>query len=350
MAEARQQALEWVDEAVANGSRLKPACEIVGISLRTLQRWRSQGTEDQRRGRRARPTNQLSEAERAQVLAVANSPEYCDLSPNQIVPKLADAGEYIASESTFYRVLRQQKLLTHRQPSQPKISRELSSHVASGPNQVWSWDITWLQTLVRGLYFYLYMILDLYSRKIIAWQVYDRESGELASELIQEGCYQEGIEQDQVILHSDNGSPMKASITLATLQVLGVAASFSRPSVSNDNAFSEALFRTLKYQPWYPQKPFADLAEARAWVEQFVQWYNHVHQHSGIRYVTPVDRHEGRDVEILANRHRVYHQARQRHPERWTGKLRNWQPIESVLLNPGKEDRVGSMDERKVVV
>ena len=190
--------------------------------------------------------------------------------------------------------------------------------------------------------------MDIYSRKITAWQVHDQENADYASALLAEGCYVEGVARDQLVLHSDNGSPMKGATMLSTLQALGVMPSFSRPSVSDDNAYSEALFRTLKYRPIYPEKPFSSLTEAREWVEQFVDWYNHEHRHSGIRYVTPIERHEGRDTEILSRRHNVYLNAKQRHPERWARNTRNWTPIEKVSLNPTKIVQTDSGNKTKL--
>ena len=185
---------------------------------------------------------------------------------------------------------------------------------------------------MRGTFFYLYLIVDIYSRKIVAWQVHERECAEFAGELATEACYLEGVAPQEVILHSDNGSPMKGATMLVTLQHLGVIPSFSRPSVSDDNPFSEALFRTLKYRPQYPERAFENITVARTWVEGFVRWYNHEHRHSAIRFVTPQQRHDGHDRDILARRHAVYEQARQRHPQRWSGRTRSWVPAEAVYL------------------
>jgi len=175
--------------------------------------------------------------------------------------------------------------------------------------------------------------MDVYSRKVVAWQVHGCESSELAADLMIEACFREHITQDQIVLHSDNGSPMKGATMLAKLQDLGVMPSFSRPSVSDDNPYSEALFRTLKYRPEYPESAFIGLSDARDWTERFVEWYNNRHLHSGIRFVTPADRHSGKDKEILAKRHQVYLEAKNKHPERWSGKTRNWSSIEQVALN-----------------
>jgi len=314
---------------------LSAACRILGVSVRTIQRWRFQGGgEDERQGPRTEPGNKLSEAERQEVLDVATSPEFRDESPKQIVPTLADQCIYLASEATFYRILREAKLMAHREPSRPPSPkpREL---VATGPNQVYTWDITYLRSPVRGEFYYLSMFVDLFSRKIVGWRVDEDESMDHAAELIRRICWTEGIEPGTVNLHSDNGGPMKGSTMLATLEKLGVVPSFSRPRVSDDNPYSEALFRTLKYRPGYPQGPVEDMEAAGHWVAAFVDWYNNSHLHSSIQFVTPADRHAGRDVEILARRQAVYEAARAKRPDRWSGSTRDWTPAAEVVLSPG---------------
>ena len=181
------------------------------------------------------------------------------------------------------------------------------------------------------------LVVDIYSRKIVGWQVHSEELSVLAADLITDICSREGIGKQQVTLHSDNGSPMKGATMLATLQELGVIPSLSRPSVSNDNPYSESLFRTLKYRPEYPEQRFEDLSTARLWVNGFVDWYNNEHLHSSIKFVTPVQRHTGEDVAILKNRKKVYQEAKKKHPERWSGDTRNWDNIEEVNLNPEKD-------------
>lgn len=263
-----------------------------------------------------------------------NSVEYCELSPNQIVPRLADAGRYLASEATIYRILRSEEQLAHRGRAKAPTKLAVAEHVATAPNQVWSWDITYLMTAIKGRFYYLYLAEDVWSRKIVGWAVHEEESMESSARMIRDACARTKVDMTGLVLHSDNGGPMKGSTMLATLQRLGVVPSFSRPSVSNDNPFSEALFRTLKYRPEFPSKPFASLEEARAWVEGFVSWYNQEHRHSGIRFVTPAERHDGLDVAILAKRVLVYEKARQERPDRWARETRNWTPAGSVYLNP----------------
>ena len=335
MGDERRQIIASVKEALGSGSRLGPACEMMGINARTYQRWsRPDNTHDGRPGARREPPNKLGEEERRKLLEAANSPEYEDLPPSKIVPLLADKGQYLASESTFYKVLREKGQLSHRHKSKPRTGGKPRSLLATGPNCVYSWDITYLPTTVTGMFFYLYMVMDIYSRKIVGWQVHRRESSELAADLMTDICLREGVVRDQVTLHSDNGGAMKGATLLATLQKLGVVRSASRPGVSSDNAYSESLFRTLKYVPYYPQEPFEDIVEARRWVEGFVGWYNDVHLHSGIRFVTPSQRHAGLDKEILSRRNEVYREAKRKNPLRWSRQTRNWSPIEEVWLNP----------------
>jgi transposase InsO family protein len=328
--------LGLIDEAIEAGARQSAVCSLLGLSERTLQRWREQGVgTDRRAGPRSEPKNKLSAAERARILKQVNQPEFRDLSPKQIVPILAECGQYVGSEATIYRTLREENQMRRRErsrpPHKPHAPREL---VATSPNQVWSWDITWLSSPIRGQFFRAYMVLDVWSRKIVAAEVFEEESGEHASFLISRACQESGITGNQLTLHSDNGSAMKASTMLATLQGLGVATSFSRPGVSNDNPFSESLFRTMKYRPNYPNRSFASLDEARTWLRAFVHWYNTQHRHSAIGYVTPDERHSGRDVTILARRKTTYAAARRRRPRRWSRDCRAWDRPQVVTLNP----------------
>lgn len=337
----RQQFVEWIREAESTGARRHKACEIVGLSIRTLQRWVADGAGDVQADRRPtasrpEPANKFSEEEYQAILSTCHEEAYASLPPSQIVPKLADQGKYLGSESSFYRILKTEGELHHRgrhQPPRPK--RPPTTHTATGPNQVWTWDVTWLPGTVAGRFFYLYMVEDLYSRYGVAWEVHEAESGELASHLFQQAVWREKLTgEDKPVLHSDNGSMMKSQTLRVKLEQLGISQSFSRPRVSDDNAYVESFFRTLKYGPTWPAKGFATLEEARDWVQQFMHWYNHDHQHSKIRFVTPAQRHCGEDQAILANRKRVYEQAKAANPNRWTGNTRNWTPITEVTLNP----------------
>jgi len=340
----RTEMIELIEQARASGARQSQACEVIGISAKTFQRWvKPDNQHDGRLDAKHEPKNKLTELERQRIIKVANEPDYADLPPNKIVPKLADEGQYIASESTFYRVLKAEKQLQHRQKSKPaRQVKKPRALTACGANQIYSWDITYLPTQVLGLFFYLYLVMDIYSRKIVGWQIYENESSALAADLMTDICQRESIKRNQVILHSDNGSPMKGATMLATLQELGVIPSFSRPSVSNDNPYSESLFRTLKYRPEYPEKAFEDLSAARAWVQGFADWYNYEHMHSAIKFVTPAQRHNGEDKKILAQRKQVYQQAKLKCPERWSGEIRNWDEITEVYLNPENEKNVAA--------
>ncbi len=338
MKEQKLQILQRIEHAVNAGARQSKACLILGISSRTLQRWRHcDDLTDSRCKPNKKPPNALSEFETKLIIKMANKPEYANLSPAKIVPALADTGIYIASESSFYRTLKAVGQLTHRLKSKPKrnISKP-KALIASQPNQIYSWDITYLPSSVKGMFYYLYLVMDIYSRKIVGWQVYEQESSSHAADLMVDICNNEGIAHNQVTLHSDNGGPMKGATMLATLQKLGIIPSFSRPSVSNDNPYSESLFRTLKYRPEYPNSVFADLHAARSWVYGFVNWYNTEHMHSSIKYVTPQQRHSGIDIEVLAKRKIVYIDAKKRNPQRWSGAIRNWDHEIDVLLNPDK--------------
>lgn len=341
-ASVKQMALSLLDEAVQAGARQHMACEVLGIDCRTLRRWRrSEDLVDQRKGAAKHCPHALSEAEKAAIVQVCNQPEHQSLPPSQIVPRLADQGIYLASEATMYRVLRAARQVNRRGRAAPprRVARP-DAHAASAPNRVWSWDITYLPTAIKGQFHRLYMAVDIYSRKIVGWEVHYEELADHAADLITRACRREQVARHTLVLHADNGGPMKGATMLATLQRLGVVPSFSRPSVSDDNPYSEALFRTLKYAPAYPAEPFADITAARTWVAHFVAWYNEQHRHSAIRFVTPAERHAGQDMSILAARTDVYEAAKARHPHRWRSReVRNWEPIDTVWLNPRKPDR-----------
>lgn len=328
------EALALIKEARAAGARLGPVCEVLEITERTLQRWvKKTDLKDGRHGPLTAPRNKLTETERERVLCLLNSEEYRDLSPKQIVPKLADQSCYIASESTMYRILREEKMLAHRRAERPNTHTRPPELSATKPNQVWSWDITYLASTVRGLFYYFYLFLDVFSRKIVGYEVHEEQKSEVSSETISRICASEGISPKQITLHSDNGGPMKGAVMMATLEALGVVPSFSRPSVSNDNSFSEAIFKTFKYRPGFDKKHFDSLSEAREWVESFVNWYNTVHQHSGISFVTPQERHEGKDLAIIEQRKAVYELAKEKNPARWAKNTRNWKYVKEVSLN-----------------
>lgn len=330
----KRKAIELTNEACDSGSRLIPACKILEIDVRTLQRWKKEeDLKDKRMGPLTAPRNKLSEEECAHILKVVNSPEYRNQPPSQIVPNLADKGHYLASESTLYRVLHKHKMMQHRNAAKPRVHKKPAELKATKPNQLWSWDITYMTSTIRGKYFYLYLFLDIFSRKIVGFNVFDEQSAEHASHVVSTAYRAEGLSPGDVTLHADNGGPMKGSMMLATLQNLGVVPSFSRPSVSNDNPYSESMFRTLKYCPKYPDAPFRSTEEALEWVISFASWYNNTHLHSGINFVTPNSRHNEQDKELLEKRTQLYELAKQKWPHRWVGNTRDWNRIEKVSLN-----------------
>ncbi len=332
-------AIDSITEAQNNGARQHKACEVIGITSRTLQNWSFVGSNDRRKTVGKKPVNKLSEKEIDAILSICNNKEFSSLSPKQIVPILADRGIFMASESSFYRILRNANQLHHRgRTAKPKSSLRPYPYIATGPNQVWTWDITYLASNVKGRFYYLYLFMDIYSRKIVGWEIYKNESSEQAADVLSKSRLAEALPLNHnLVLHSDNGSPMKGATMLATMQKLGIMPSFSRPSVSNDNPFSESLFKTLKYVPRFPSKPFGSLEKARQWVDKFSRWYNQFHRHSGLKFVTPIQRHNGKDLEILKRREKVYEKAKKKNPERWSGKTRNWNHEPIVKLNPVNE-------------
>lgn len=324
-----------------DGARQSRCAETIGLSLRTLKRWRvdqaNNRTDRRPTAKRKKPANALSKEERAQIREECNRPEHASLPPAQIVVKLADQGHYIASESSIYRVLRDDKQQNHRGRARaPKPPAPKATHTASAPNQVWCWDITWLPSTVVGVFFKMYLIMDLFSRKIVAAEVWHEENAEHSSALLQRAALAENLatKNSPLVLHGDNGTPLKAGTVVALMHSLGITPSRSRPRVSNDNPFAEALFRTTKYHPSLPNG-FEDIDAARKWVDRFVHWYNHEHHHSTIRFVTPAQKHNGEDVNILAQRKALYEEKKAQRPERWIQKkTRNWTTVSSTTLNP----------------
>jgi len=347
----RVKAIELIDEAVNNGAARARACEELGISDRTYRRWTAGGgvQEDSRPdAKRVAPANKLSVDEREAILDTCNQSEFAHLPPGQIVPILADRGEYIGSESSFYRVLHDAQQQTHRGRSKaPQAQHKPTSHCATAPNQVWSWDVSYLPSPIRGEYYYLYLILDIFSRKITGWEVHECESGDNAAALVHKAVLKELCAKQPLVLHSDNGAIQKGSTLRAKLEFLGVTSSFSRPRVSNDNPYSESLFRTCKYCPQYPADGFESLVTAREWMSSFVEWYNDEHRHSGIKHVTPSQRHEMKDDELLRKRDALYQAAKQKNPLRWSGSTRNWDRVNEVWLNPENKSNTCKQKEMK---
>lgn len=342
-ADERRAVLDSLTEAQKAGARLSRCAKVIGLSERTLERWRLEedGGDDKRCGPHTVPGNKLSEHEERQLLRVLTSPEHRDLSPKQVIPALAEQGKYIASEATAYRVLHKHKLQKHRENTKARTSTRPAEQTASVPNQVYCWDITYLKAHPVGAFYYLYLVTDIFSRRIVAARVYLAENDENATELFTEVQRRERLLPGQTVLHSDNGSAMKGATLKATLERLGVLASYSRPRVSDDNPYVESLFGTMKTRVGYPKKAFVSLEDAQAWVDSFVRWYNEEHRHSALNWVTPNDRHSGNDAALLRRREETYRRAQKRHPERWSRGIRDCSPAPAVTLNPARKKEKG---------
>jgi len=335
--ETKQQSIELIKEAVKAGARKVRACNEMGINLRTYQRWVRECRTDKRKGSLKRVPRKLSDEERQIVIDIACSQEFKELTPYEIVALLAERGQYIASERTFYRILKAENLLHHRRNQKPGIKHSKPEELkATGPDQVWCWDITYLSTSVRGIYNYCYMIKDIWTKDIVGWEIHDREDVHIAADMFKR--LERKFDLKGIRLHSDNGNPMKGFTMIMTLFNLGVLPSYSRPRVSNDNPYIESLFKTMKYTAGYPGQ-FKDLFEARTWMANFVNWYNTEHRHSAIGYVTPAQRRNGDYKKIIDTRNRTMEQARLLHPERWGAKTRIWNANEEIYLNPDSETK-----------
>ncbi|ATB26943.1 IS3 family transposase [Melittangium boletus] len=324
--DVRRQVCRLVAQAMADGARLSSACRLLGISGRSVQRWRKhERAQDGRLQARRRPANRLSDQERGLVLDLLHAPGFQGLSPRQIVPRLADQGVYLASESTMYRLLRSHKRAECAKDLRTRARRGLERRVWA-PNQVWSWDITYLNGPLRGSFLYLYMMMDVFSRRIMGWKIHREERAEHAARFVRAVCEENGINPAGLVLHSDNGRPMKGTTMLGTLRQLGIMPSFSRPQVSNDNPHAEALFSLMKRHKDYPASAFSSLESACAWMARFTSWYNDEHRHGSLCFVSPNDRYFGRDDSVLARRRRVYEEARRQAPVRWSSGPRRWSP------------------------
>lgn len=329
---SRQELIEWIAEAVAAGARESMACELSGVTLRTIQRWRSGKLMDARKGAVKVTARKLTDAERDAVYETATLEKYADKTPEQIVAITSQEGSYLASPSTFYRILRNRKAVHRRQESKTPIRRyQPPQRVATGPNQVWTWDITWLSTEVKGRYLYAYVILDLWDRSIVGWAIHESEDGDYSRALFERVCRDLGVAP--AYLHSDNGGPMKAFTLVEFLYSMNIMPSTNRPRVSNDNPFSESLFKTLKYRASYPRF-FANQFTAMQWFAGFVDWYNTKHQHSGLAFVTPQQRRLGLDKDLLAKRNQTLSLAREQFPLRWGKRpARVYEIADEVVLN-----------------
>lgn len=265
---------------------------------------------------RLAPSNALSAAEKAAVRAVLNSERFCDQPPREVYATLLDEGQYLCHWRTMYRILAEHEEVGDRRGQRRHRHYAKPALVARGPNEVWSWDISYLASLGRRYFYYLYVIVDIYSRYVPGWMVAEAESALWAREFIAATCAKQEIAPDQLTLHADRGSAMKARTVAELLESLGVAKSHSRPHTPNDNPYSEAQFKTLKYASTFPQE-FATLEAARRWARSFFHWYNHEHHHVSLGLMTPAVVHYGQDVQVRAQRQQVLEQAYAMHPERF---------------------------------
>jgi len=281
----------------------------------------------------------LSEAERQAVLDLLHGDRFVDQAPAQVAAALLDQGRYLCSSRTMYRILDANQEVRERRNQRRHPAYTKPELLATGPNQVWSWDITKLKGSRKWTYFYLYVMLDIFSRQVVGWMVADCESAALAKKLIGESCDKQQIDHDQLVLHADRGSSMKSKAVALLLADLGVTKSHSRPYVSDDNPFSEAHFKTLKYRPGCPER-FGSIQDAKAFCRTFFDWYNNVHYHSGLNWLTPSTVHHGRADLVLKHRQQALDRARQRHPERFVNAPRTIAgPPEKVWINPPVESR-----------
>jgi len=309
------------------------ACACVALGVSRASYYRSRAPKKPRRPR-PRPARALSDDERTEVLQLLDSDEHADKAPAQVYAALLDKGEYVCSPRTMYRVLADDNQVCERRAQRRHPQRQKPQLVATAPNQVWSWDITKLAGPVKGIYYSLYVVLDIFSRFVVGWLLAEREAAELAQQLI-EDCYRrEGVAPGQLAVHADHGSPMIAKSTAQLYIDLGIAKSHSRPRVSDDNPFSEAHFKTVKYRPEMPDR-FGSPQHARQVLSELLRWYCHEHYHSDLAMLTPADVHYGRAADIIAERQRVLDAAHQRHPERFVnGRPTHKTPNPAVWINP----------------
>jgi putative transposase len=288
-------------------------CAALGIARASFYRTRRTRPPA---SRRTSPPRALSTEERQQVLALLHEPRFVDLSPAEVYATLLDEGSYLCSERTMYRILVENHEVRERRDQLRHPSYAPPELLATAPNQVWSWDITKLRGPTKWSYFHLYAILDVYSRYVVGWMIADRESATLAQRLIAETCERQAIRPDQLTLHADRGSSMKSKAVALLLADLGVTKTHSRPHVSDDNPYSEAQFKTLKYRPDFPER-FGCIEDARAHCRAFFDWYNAQHHHAGVGLFTPHDVHHGLAQLRRDARARVLAAAHAAHPERF---------------------------------
>lgn len=344
--ELRKEALSLIIEAVDAEARLHKACEALEISVSTFRRWKEGAIEDKRKGAIKKIPRKLTAKEEAKIIEVSCNKEYRDKNVYELHANLLDKGIYIASISSFYRVLRKNKMINHRQNTKPGVhAGNPPERKATGSNQVWCWDITWLPTNVRGIFYYAYVIIDIWDRSIVKWAIHDREDTTLAKELFKQALGEN--DYPNVFIHSDNGSPMKGVALLALFYKLGIVNSYSRPRVSNDNPFIESWFKTVKYSIKYPGN-FTAINLAREWFAMFVDEYNTKHSHSGLHFITPKQLRTGKYTKIVKQRNKVMTDAKKANPHRWSCPVKQLPEKHVVYLNPTADTRIKLKKESKL--
>ena len=311
-------------------------CEALEVPRASFYRQQAQKDSTAPVVPRTRPEHALSEVEQQTVLATLNDSRFMDLAPPQVYAQLLEEGRYLCSIRTMYRLLAANNEVRERRAVASRVVYTKPELLATQPNEVWSWDITKLKGPVKWTYYYLYVILDIFSRYVVGWMVAEKESSTLAKRLITESCYKQNIGEDQLTLHADRGSSMKSKVVAQLLADMGVTKTHSRPHVSNDNPFSESQFKTMKYRPEFP-KCFGCIEDARTFCVNFIQWYNQEHRHSGVALYTPAAVHYGRVIEIQQQRQAALDAAYELHPKRFVRKPPEAAlPPQAVWINPPK--------------
>lgn len=312
-------------------------CEALEIPRASFYRQQAQKGSDAAVAPRTRPEHALSDSEQQSVLATLHEPRFVDLAPPQVYAQLLEEGRYLCSIRTMYRLLAANNEVRERRAVASRVVYSKPELLATRPNEVWSWDITKLKGPAKWTYYYLYVILDIFSRYVVGWMIAEKESSTLAKCLIRESCVKQNIVEDQLTLHADRGPSMKSKVVAHLLSDLGITKTHSRPHVSNDNPFSESQFKTMKYRPEFPDR-FGCVQDARTFGVVFFPWYNQVHRHSGIGLYTPADVHYGRVEEVCQRRQAVLDAAYQRYPKRFVRKPPEAaRPPQAVWINPPKD-------------
>jgi putative transposase len=319
-------------------------CEALEIPRGSFYRQQAQKGSTAPVGTRPRPEHALSESEQQTVLATLHESRFVDLAPPQVYAQLLEEGRYLCSIRTMYRLLEANNEVRERRAVASRVVYTKPELLATQPNEVWSWDITKLKGPVKWTSYYLYVILDIFSRYVVGWMIAENESSTLAKRLITESCYKQNIVEDQLTLHADRGPSMKSHVVAQLLSDMGITKTHSRPHVSNDNPFSESQFKTMKYRPEFPKR-FGCIQDARAFSIDFFQWYNKKHRHSGVALYTPSDVHYGRTEEIHQRRQSALDAAYERNPKRFVRKPPEAAlPPQAVWINPPKESEAQAMN------